>query len=153
LAVVKRLLQDPRVDPSAFDNEALIQTIENRLPYQNEAQQLKMIEILLKDPRVDPSALDNEALRLASEAREFAVVERLLEDKRVDPNTHKNLALKAAITKGDFKLIKRIAQDERVDLLDDAHAVITLARQYKYQPYITKYLEDMLLKKYNRYVP
>ena len=75
LAVVDRLLKDPRVDPSANDNYAI------RLSsyYGHHL----VVDRLLQDPRVDPSAADNEAIRAANSN---LVVDRLLKDPRVDPN-------------------------------------------------------------------
>jgi hypothetical protein len=76
LAVVERLLQDKRVDPSADDNYAV------RLAAQR--GHLAVVERLLQDERVDPSADDNYAVRWAAQNGHLAVVDRLLEDDRVD---------------------------------------------------------------------
>jgi hypothetical protein len=79
LAVVERLLQDPRVDPSALDNGAIQMA--------SYGGHLAVVERLLQDPRVDPSDSGNNwAIQHASEGGHLAVVERLLQDSRVDPN-------------------------------------------------------------------
>jgi hypothetical protein len=76
LCVVFLLLKDPRVDPSANDNEVI-----RRASYYG---CINLIEFLLKDPRVDPSAQNSEAIRLASEQGHLEVVDVLSKDKRVD---------------------------------------------------------------------
>jgi hypothetical protein len=76
IAVVERLLQDERVDPSADNNYAV------RLAARD--GHIAVVERLLQDERVDPSAGDNYAVRWAAENGHLAVVERLLEDDRVD---------------------------------------------------------------------
>jgi hypothetical protein len=76
LAIVERLLEDDRVDPSADDNYAV------RLAAQN--GHLAVVERLLQDERVDPSADNNDAVRMAARNGHLAVVDRLLEDDRVD---------------------------------------------------------------------
>ncbi len=47
--VVKRLLEEPRIDPGAFYDSL----IRNAAWY----EQFDVVELLLKDPRVDPEAL------------------------------------------------------------------------------------------------
>ena len=74
--VLKILLEDPRVDPSANDNFAL------RLA--SAEGHTEVVRILLADERVDPSAKDNEALRWASSEGHTEVVNLLLADPRVD---------------------------------------------------------------------
>src|SRR3972149_2665922 len=56
--VVELLLVDPRVDPSANDNNAIRFASENGCD--------KVVKLLLTDPRVDPSADNNYAIRFAS---------------------------------------------------------------------------------------
>jgi hypothetical protein len=86
LAVVERLLQDKRVDPSADDNYAVRWAAVNG--------HLAVVERLLQDKRVDPSADDNYAVRWAAANGHLAVVERLLQDKRVDPSADDNYAVR-----------------------------------------------------------
>jgi ankyrin repeat protein len=56
--VVKLLLNEPRVDPSADDNCAI------RLASKN--GHFEVVKLLLNDPRGDPSAYNNYANRLAT---------------------------------------------------------------------------------------
>lgn len=74
------------VDPSANDNEAIIEACQKH--------GYEIIELLLEDPRVDPSARDNEALITACVGRNFPVVRLLLKDIRVDPSARNNEAIK-----------------------------------------------------------
>ena len=53
IQVVERLLQDPRVDPSAGNNYAIRMA--------SHRDHIHVVERLLQDPRVDPSAGDNQA--------------------------------------------------------------------------------------------
>ena len=74
--VVKLLLQDKRVDPSAEDNYAIRWASANGYT--------DIVKLLLEDERVDPSAGDNYAIRWASANGREEVVKLLLKDKRVE---------------------------------------------------------------------
>jgi hypothetical protein len=56
---VKLLLNDHRVDPSAYNNDAIRRASENG--------HVEVVKPLVSDPRVDPSADDNDAIQLASD--------------------------------------------------------------------------------------
>jgi hypothetical protein len=75
LAVVDRLLEVDRVDPSAKSNNAVRWAAYNG--------HMAVVERLLQDKRVDPSADDNYTGRNAAANCHFDVVDRLLEDDRV----------------------------------------------------------------------
>ena len=106
-AVVERLLQDERVDPSANNNEAIQWASLNG--------HVAVVDRLLQDERVDPSARNNNAIRLASYNGRDAVVERLLQDERVNPATNNNYAIRMASRYGHLAVVNRLLQDERVD--------------------------------------
>jgi hypothetical protein len=115
IAVVDRLLQDVRVDPSADGNSAI-----QIAAYYN----LAVVERLLQDKRVDPSANDNYAVRAAAVNGHVAVVERLLQDERVDPSANNNEAVRVAASEGHLAVVERLLQDKRVDpSADDNYAV------------------------------
>ncbi len=78
IEVVKLLLQDKRVDPSANHNHAIRWAIEKGFS--------DVVEILLQDNRVNPSDFGNAAIRETSENGFFDLVKLLLKDKRVDPS-------------------------------------------------------------------
>ena len=82
--VVKLLLNDPRVDPSADNND----TIRWASLFGN----VEVVKLLLNDPRVDPSADNNDAICLASNNRPFEVFKLLLNDPRLNPSSGKNYA-------------------------------------------------------------
>ena len=80
IETVRRMLQDPTVDPSANGNIAFREACT--------MGHLDVVNLLLQDPRVDPSANNNQALRGASRYGRLVVVERLLQDPRVDPSVN-----------------------------------------------------------------
>ena len=86
LAIVERLLQDSRVDPSDNDNWAIIFASENG--------HSAIVERLLQDSRVDPSDDENLAIRWASQNGHSAIVECLLRDDRVDRDIAIAIALR-----------------------------------------------------------
>jgi hypothetical protein len=98
LDTVNRLLQDPRVDPSANDNLAIRWAARHG--------HLDVMNRLLQDPRVDPSAKDNETIRyiFASNGR-LDVVNRLLQDPRVDPSDNDNYAIRRAAENGHLDVV------------------------------------------------
>ncbi len=87
--VVKLLLADPRVDPSAKDNEAI--------QLASEYGYAESVKLLLADPRSDPSAKDNEAIKLASKKGHIEVVKLLLGSDKI------NLQVKTQVLK-DYDL-------------------------------------------------
>jgi len=141
---VKRLLENPLVDPSRNDNEAI------RLAASKGYREI--VELLMADPRVDPSANDNEALRLAGSKGYASIVDLLLRDPRVfvtgaplnidpavnherlmtcvktrhvagarslmergvDPSANNNEALRLAVQQGDTEMVTLLQADPRV---------------------------------------
>jgi hypothetical protein len=87
-ALLRRLLEDPRVDPSAKANEALASTIKNG--------NLAAVDVLLGDARIDPSMHNCAAFYDAVNAGYPAIVDRLMADPRVDIAAHARRALVAA---------------------------------------------------------
>ena len=106
LEVVKLLLQDPRVDPSAKNNYAIRWT--------SRKSRLEVVKLLLQDPRVDPSVDNNYAIGYASENGHSEVVKLLLQDPRVDPSDDDNYAILLASDNGHSEVVKLLLQDERV---------------------------------------
>ena len=78
LAVVERLLQDQRVDPSANNQWAI--------RWSSKYGRLPVVGRLLQDPRVDPSSDNQFAIRSANENGHVEVVRFLLHNPRVDPS-------------------------------------------------------------------
>jgi hypothetical protein len=83
IEVVKKLLKDPRVDPSNCDNYAIKWASRNG--------HIEVVNILLEDPRVDPSDTNNYALRWSAHELKYpkenpkmeCIIDRLLLDLRV----------------------------------------------------------------------
>jgi hypothetical protein len=67
--VMKMLIKDPRIDPSANNNYAIRWASENG--------HTEIVKLLLNDNRVDPSDANNKAIQLASENGHTEIVELL----------------------------------------------------------------------------
>ena len=86
--IFHRLLQDPRVDPTADSEYALGMACKNG--------HASVVALLLKDRRSSPTADDNFALRAACEHGHSTVVALLLQDKRGNPRVYGTYPLKTA---------------------------------------------------------
>jgi len=104
--VVKILLQDKRVDPSADDNCAIKWASDNG--------HHKVVKLLLQDKRVDPSAGDNYAIRFASENGHHEVVKLLLQHSKVDPSAEDNYAIRYASEYGHHEVVKLLKNHKGV---------------------------------------
>jgi hypothetical protein len=102
---VKLLLSDSRVDPSAWDNWALVCASENG--------HSDIVEILISDARIDPSAQDNAAVIFASQNGHLETVKLLLSDARVDPSAEDNRALPLASKNGHLEIVKLLESHPR----------------------------------------
>ena len=98
LEIVKLLLSDKRVDPSAGNNYGI--------RYASIKGHTEVVKLLLADKRVDPSADKNFAIRFASLYGCTEVVKLLLQDKRVDPSAENNHAIKCASRNGHLEIVK-----------------------------------------------
>ena len=119
--IFETLLEDPRVDPSAYNNYAIVFASDNG--------HLEVVKLLLKDPRVDPSAKDNYSIELASENGHHEVVKLLLKDPRVDPSDDNNYAIRMASENGYNKVVELLLKDPRVDPSDEDNEAIRMASQ------------------------
>src|SRR5690606_3580122 len=86
--IVRELLKDKRVDPTAVYNYAI--------RFASSNGNLEVVQELLKDKRVDPSAQNNHAIQGASYYGHLEVVRELLKDKRVDPSAQNNYTIREA---------------------------------------------------------
>lgn len=107
--IIKLLLQDPRVDPSADHNITI--------RWASKMGQADLVAMLLQDERVDPSAKDDFAICHASGNGHMEVVELLLKDRRVNPAARDNSAIRHASGNGHQEIVRLLVQDDRVDLL------------------------------------
>ena len=109
IEVVKLLLNDPLVDPSAYNNHAIRWASENGYT--------EIVKLLLNDPRVDPSDNDNHAIQLASKMGHTEVVRILLRASfgpRVDPSANNNCAIRWSCLQGHAEIVKLLLNDPRV---------------------------------------
>ena len=119
--VVKMLLTDPRVDPSAEDDYALKEACGN--------SETAVVQILLADPRVNPATDNNRAIRKACSMcaasmrpgfsnaqlveKSVDIVELLLNDPRVDPSAGEPSAMKIASKAGGMDLFQLLLTHPR----------------------------------------
>jgi hypothetical protein len=137
--IVKLLLNDPKVDPSAHFNKALFDVCESsgadleiidmliKHPKVNPSigkviyaaarnSDWHVIDLILRHPKADPSIDDNEAIIEASKVAYCdSVVIRLMEDPRVNPSARNNEAFMSAIWNGHYITAIVLLRDPRVD--------------------------------------
>ncbi|KAI9341184.1 ankyrin repeat-containing domain protein, partial [Obelidium mucronatum] len=144
LHVLQYLLSDPRLDPSANENEALLGAIRKKanptimmlladprldlsvgynaiLSEALEYENFQVVVALLSDPRLDPSISGNHAILLSTQFGHVDLVKKLLEDSRVDPGCWENLPLRVAAKTGHFKIVELLLADIRVDPAEGFH--------------------------------
>lgn len=102
--VVRVLLRDLRVDPSA-DNSAALRWAATR-------GHSSIVRILLKDGRSDPSAVQSEGLRHAALRGHTEVVRLFLEDGRADPLAESESAMRVAIDGGHIEVVNLLIRDK-----------------------------------------
>jgi ankyrin repeat protein len=134
IAVVNRLLDDTRVDPSADNNFAIRAASLNGHTH--------VVVRLLADPRVDPSADNNFAIRFAAQNGHAPVVDLLLSDSRVDPRVNRNNIIKVASQNGHVAVVDRLLGDARIDPSVDGNIAIKIASQYGHAHIVDRLLAD-----------
>ncbi len=107
LDILNLWLDDPSVDPSANDNEAIRSAAWNG--------HWDVVNRLLDDPRVDPSAIHYSSI-IAAMQRSVDVVLRLVEDERFDPSVENYFLISWASAMGDLHVVKRLLEHPRTDL-------------------------------------
>ncbi|KAJ3082092.1 hypothetical protein HDU99_003666 [Rhizoclosmatium hyalinum] len=107
---VRLLLQDPRVDPSACDNEAILSCAFNH------AQSTVLLDVLLSDHRIDPKALDNLLIRTAASQKNHGLVCRLLQDPRMDVVVSSEEILREVLINGDATVWEQVLSKPGIDL-------------------------------------
>ena len=125
---IKLLLQDPGVDPSVLDNEAIV--------FACRYTKIEIVKLLLQDPRVDPSAQNNEAIIYASKYGHTELVKLLLQDPRVDPSACDNRAIIYACEYGQLEIVKMLLHDPRVDpSARENSSILKACRDLEYSSY------------------
>lgn len=108
LELVKSLLNDPRVDPSARNNSAIA--------FACFFQQTQIVKLLLTDPRVDPSVGKNFLLFCSCRLNcEQELLNLLLSDSRVDPSVAFNYPLLYASHKSYTNSVQILLKKEKVN--------------------------------------
>jgi hypothetical protein len=111
--LLKLLLADQRVNPSADDQRAI------RLASKN--GHTEVVKLLLADQRVDPSADAQVAIHLATENGHAEVVKLLLTCKRIDPSADSQSLIRSASKCGHAEVVKVLLADKRVDPSAENH--------------------------------
>lgn len=136
--IVKLLLQDPRVDPGAYANEAIRMAVNGKHP--------RVVNLLLEDSRVNPADYHNQALRIAIASGNEEITDLLLSDSRVDwrelkAEQKENLIkkeknkLKSQFTK-NFLYLRRKSPTIKLDKKDYSAISNTLLKKIIYEaPY------------------
>ena len=106
IKIIKKILEDPRIDPSMHNNCALRMASENG--------HLEVVDRLLKDERVDPRSDSHYAIRYASKNGHVKVVDRLMKDSRTDAWEHNNDALNLAMKYNHNDVVNRLLKDPSV---------------------------------------
>lgn len=125
LNIVKVLLEDGRVNPAAYDNEAIIMAACREDP--------DMIKILLGDPRVNPGDSNNQALFSALLRDNRKVVKLLLADPRVNPAARQNEAIIMAASGNRLEEAKLLLADPRVNPADQDNLALRWAKWQHYE--------------------
>jgi hypothetical protein len=115
-ALLKLLLTDERIDPSADDQYPIRFACKNG--------HTEIVKLLLADQRVDPSSQDQIALCVACDNGYLEIVKLLLADQRVDPSADNQFSIREACRNGHLEIVKLLLADQRVDpSADNQHAV------------------------------
>jgi ankyrin repeat protein len=147
LALVKAMLQDPRLNPGDVENTAIIQACKGgfidivKLLLEDErvdptdddqmalfeamaGNHLDILELLLRDPRIDPAMDDDDLFITSCREGKLDVVQLLYKDPRVDPSSNFNQAIVDASTQGHVEIVELLLRDPRVDPSDTTTSFI-----------------------------
>jgi Ankyrin repeats (3 copies) len=132
--VVRMLLADPRVDPSANN--------QNALRWASYDGHTEIVRLLLADHRVDPTADDQYAIQWASEKGYTEIVRMLLADPRVDPSANDQQAIRWASRMGHTEIVRTLLADPRVDPTADDQYAIRVATEKGHTEIVRMLLAD-----------
>lgn len=133
-AVVKRCLEDPRMDPACMDNIPLIEAVKKG--------DAKMVKLLAADPRVDPAVRDNWAIREASVRGNAEIVTCLMQYRRVDPTARDNECLRWAVYSNHVDVVRALLTDRRIDPSVNNNCTIRWAMKEGHYDIVTQLLSD-----------
>jgi ankyrin repeat protein len=153
--IVKLLLKEPDIDPSADYNYAIkwassnnhVQVLRLLLndgranPGANmqlairlacKYSHIESVALLLQDSRVDASVEYNQCIREAAMKGRNEIVEQLLQNNEVNPADRDNFALRAACLNGHIKCVTILLQDGRVDASDENYQALQWSIEKKH---------------------
>jgi hypothetical protein len=111
---VELLLNDPRIDPTTYEQSALLDAATNG--------HVDIVRHLLKDPRVDPTIDNNQVLISASEQGHADIVSLLLTIPSVNPNARDDRAFHLAVENAHTRVVERLLP--RVDMNSKYHSLM-----------------------------
>jgi hypothetical protein len=118
--VVKFLLADCRVDPTAEDNKLIY--IAAARGYTD------IVKLLLQDPLVDPTARNYKALAKAVRYKRTDTVQVLLQDDRIKHCKTYNEIIKDAIMSENWSMVKILKANAIIRVFRKANALVCMAR-------------------------
>nr|QBK87785.1 MAG: ankyrin repeat protein [Marseillevirus LCMAC202] len=104
---VERLLENPRLDPTAKNSWSIRKS--------SEKGYADVVQLLLDDGRADPTAVRNQAIRASSQNGHADVVKLLLVDGRADPTEDNNWVIRFNSANGYAEVVKSLLADGRAD--------------------------------------
>jgi hypothetical protein len=145
-SIVKLLLDDCRIDPSAVDNNGY-----NCLHLSAKNGYDCIVKLLLQDGRIDPSAVDNNgynSLHLSAMDGHDSTVKLLLYDGRIDPsviNRNGYNCLHFLAMDGHDIIVKLLLEDGRVDpsvVDNDGNNCLHLSAKHGHDSIVKLLLKD-----------
>lgn len=117
--LVKLVLASEHCDPSARNNDAIVQAASKGLA--------DIVELLLADDRVDPTVHANYALYVAVEEGYDDVAKLLGADHRIGPNMVINVKFSYAVEEGRVEEVEQMLADPRLDPTFEENDAIRVA--------------------------
>ena len=134
MVAVKLFLEDPGIDPTAYDNFAIRES--------SQMGHTEVVKLLLADGRADPAANSNEAIRWSSFNGHTDVVRLLLADGRADPTAWDNLPIIRSSQKGHADVVKLLLEDGRADPTVRNNLIISRSSENGHANVVRLLLED-----------
>jgi hypothetical protein len=106
LTTVKELIENNKVNPSAYRYNALILAVNLGLYY--------IVEFILNDKTIDCSFNNDEMIKTAAQSNNAEIVELLLKYKNINHSTNNNTIIIAA-HKGNQHMLRLLLDDKRIN--------------------------------------
>lgn len=108
--LLDRILDDSRVDPSIYNNMAIIDAIKNG--------HANVVQRLLMDPRVDPNADGNVAFEKAIINNDIATVSVILNSDRFKSNKPFDVFVQISIDLGHVEMARILLTNDQINIKD-----------------------------------